>query len=597
MARLELSTRKSTSETKKAVKSPVSKAAKTAKPAKKFFVKTELHNFISQDKIDVLNHDATDTIWIGAKEGGKTRPVVLDALSDMEENYKANAVMMKKYKTNATNRLHPIVNNLALEVKAAGYTIPDYEKGQTMTYRMKAKNRNKNQTIEYASFDDYNQIAGIEAPNNGYFSVVIVEEPVLLQDEKPVPTPQEWKDQMEALKDSISRSNDRYMSITGLTIKPTKYHYTMNPWDDHPLVMYAEKHHPMEEFMQFVLEDMLNNNIMVKYVVDDDTLIVRNTKFNNPKIRIIEQTCKDLDIKNLEDFEEKKDEIDWEAKVFKDLGIIEGNFFNHLKKYKGTLLKRAELAIESNDSGELSRILGFKYDGESTMDKTHNQIELAQLVDSKSIHDNADAVSKLAISFDIDHRRRIVLTPVYSVKKKRGIIALNENDWVGNVVVGEQITIPCSGTGKKGEKLDVYREQMLKAIADLRKKYHKAAANGVVCALDDPNRFYINILSSKTSGIIWRLAKKHAEWDILNRVSAINIGIERGVLMFDEKNARLMSDMKKSIIKTGTNKRDETGKREKDYDYINSMEYGVYYHREGIVSINIPGNEYNYKGD
>ncbi len=49
-----------------------------------------------------------------------------------------------------------------------------------------------------------------------------------------------------------------------------------------------------------------------------------------------------------------------------------------------------------------------------------------------------------------------------------------------------------------------------------------------------------------------------------------------GCYVIDENNVALLSMMKKSKIKEGSTKRDESGKLEKDYDEINSMEYGLY---------------------
>lgn len=56
----------------------------------------------------------------------------------------------------------------------------------------------------------------------------------------------------------------------------------------------------------------------------------------------------------------------------------------------------------------------------------------------------------------------------------------------------------------------------------------------------------------------------------------IQILIDGGHMIIDEKNTRLIDDMKKSVIKEGFDKRDESGKREKDYDFINSFEYALY---------------------
>lgn len=100
------------------------------------------------------------------------------------------------------------------------------------------------------------------------------------------------------------------MSRTGKPAPATKYHYMMNMWDDHPLIVRAEEFHPIAEFEEFVLADPINNHMMAVFVEELDTLIVRNTKFDNPRINAIERTLKDLGIENLEDFELNKGMID-----------------------------------------------------------------------------------------------------------------------------------------------------------------------------------------------------------------------------------------------------------------------------------------------
>ncbi len=92
---------------------------------------------------------------------------------------------LKKYKTNAAMRLHTAISNMALEMRMADYDIPLVQKGVTQSYFVKdARYRENNQTVEYASLDDMDGIAGIEAPNLGQFVVVHVEEPVMKGDKE-----------------------------------------------------------------------------------------------------------------------------------------------------------------------------------------------------------------------------------------------------------------------------------------------------------------------------------------------------------------------------------------------------------------------------
>ncbi|MFW3387903.1 UNVERIFIED_CONTAM: hypothetical protein RF648_18035, partial [Kocuria sp. CPCC 205274] len=84
---------------------------------------------------------------------------------------------------------HNALNNINLEVKSLGYETVDYEAGINKSYRLVNKSqKTKNQSIEYGSFDDANGLAGIEAPNNGFFGLVQIEEPVLIDDPGKTPT-------------------------------------------------------------------------------------------------------------------------------------------------------------------------------------------------------------------------------------------------------------------------------------------------------------------------------------------------------------------------------------------------------------------------
>ena len=163
----------------------VNREAKSNKPS--YTIEDE-KKFITADKIAILSHPAKYTHWIGSKDSGKTRPVVLRMIGHIESDKDAYGLALRKYKASAAVRLHTAVNNMALEIKFAGYKIPDYEKGVAQTYRMiNVRSRSSNQTIEYESFDNANGLAGIEAPNLGYFPIVHIEEPVLIDDPGKIP--------------------------------------------------------------------------------------------------------------------------------------------------------------------------------------------------------------------------------------------------------------------------------------------------------------------------------------------------------------------------------------------------------------------------
>lgn len=107
----------------------------------------------------------------------------------METDKDAYSLDLKKYKQGGISRLHNALVNISIEARILGYDVPEYVSGMNISYRDVNKfDKKKNQTVEYSSFDDTNGLAGIEAPNLGYFATVHVEEPVLINDQGKTPT-------------------------------------------------------------------------------------------------------------------------------------------------------------------------------------------------------------------------------------------------------------------------------------------------------------------------------------------------------------------------------------------------------------------------
>lgn len=159
---------------------------------KAYDYKVNEKDFITDTKIQVLNLPYKYIIWLGAKDGGKTRPVVTRMAGMMISDNSYYALALKKYKTNAATRLHTAIANMAREMRMTGYDVPVLQKGQSNSYLMKdLRYKDLNQTVEYASLDDMDGIAGIEAPNLGQFCIVHVEEPVMKGD-KEQPTKEDF---------------------------------------------------------------------------------------------------------------------------------------------------------------------------------------------------------------------------------------------------------------------------------------------------------------------------------------------------------------------------------------------------------------------
>ncbi|MCS5736373.1 UNVERIFIED_CONTAM: hypothetical protein RF648_17615 [Kocuria sp. CPCC 205274] len=57
------------------------------------------------------------------------------------------------------------------------------------------------------------------------------------------------------------------------------------------------------------------------------------------------------------------------------------------------------------------------------------------------------------------------------------------------------------------------------------------------------------------------------------------------VIIIDQANTQLMSDLRKSFIAEGQTQRNEKGRFEKDYDFINSWEYALYFIRAIVHNV------------
>ena len=182
-----------------AQRSRLAKAADTRKNNNLTIGKTPysvaLHEkeFISPEKTEVLDLPYNYIVWIGAKYSGKTRPVLTRMLGMILEDNDTYGLALKKYKTNAAERLHTAISNMSIELRQKGYGVPLMKKGISKTVKLvNMKVAEANQTIEYSALDDSDAIAGIEAPNLGKFGIVHIEEPVERNDRGELPSASEF---------------------------------------------------------------------------------------------------------------------------------------------------------------------------------------------------------------------------------------------------------------------------------------------------------------------------------------------------------------------------------------------------------------------
>lgn len=548
---------------------------------KPYWTAKEKIKLISKEKIEISNHPAKNKYHIGGKDGGKSRLVAVDMITSLESDKDAQGLALKKYKAGGITRLHTSYQNVALEIRGLGYNIPNYEKGISETYRMVKMSKSENQMIEYASFDDANGLAGIEAKNLGYFSIVHVEEPVLIDDEGKLPTKAEWRAAMSTIKKSVARSNRKYMMLNpGKNIGATVYHYTMNPWDDHPIIEEAQEVYPEEEFINWVMEDYINNHTRAKGNKATDSLYIRTTTLANPVINAIERLLKQIKVRNLTEWEKyPKKKISFETKFLKEYGITENVIQAHIQGYDGMAIWfQIEEAIRCKDSLMLASLLGLKYQGSSGNQKVWN-MDYAKVINTDDmLRDPRVIIKGLSVGWDVDLRsnRGLVATPIYYVE-----VQTDWGDVLGQAaVVGKQRKVATYGDA--GNLKYSYWDEALKVNSLIRKETQKYNLDNLVSGpiiYVDENKLDLILEMRKKDADFYksvRKAIKHGHWDIESRQRNIQTGLVRGFIYIDEANRELLRTMKMSYIKEGDKKRNEKQKNEKEYDYINSFEYGYY---------------------
>lgn len=543
-------------------------------------------DFLSKEKIDIINHPAANKVICGGKDSGKTRLVLVSDSITFEVDKNANLIKFKKYIKGGITRLHNAFNNVVLEAKMKGYNVQKYVANQSFTYVENA-DKSKSNTIEYFSLEDSNSIAGIEGKGLGYFAGGHFEEPVMFGEFGKVPNKKEWNDLVNMIKDSTSRANRAYAINNKLETAPKcTWWYTLNPWDLHPIVEDLEENLPEENFLEFIKKNMLKNHTQQFYNIENDTLYVRMTKFANPIIRAIETLLYQSNIKTHAEWESVPHDALNAFPELLELGINWGIIQSYLKEQKQTILSQANIALELNDTMALARILGLRYQGSSDRAKTYDLSKLIKVDSEEVLKSPKTKVLEMSIGVDIDTRkgRGFVITPSYVITQENGILG-NKN--IRNILVGKQIYIPSLGDSV--QLVEMYLNQIRDRVKELIDKsyiYTKGRKIIKYLWMDENRANYLYQLTKENLDIVLSKARKHGSWDIIGRVDYTQICLDNEFIMFDGNNERLFLEMKTSVQKEDENKRDEKGILEK-IDFLNSFEYAIYPYRVLIHTPNL----------
>lgn len=522
--------------------------------------------FITEEKIKILNLPQTKKVWCGAKESGKTRPVVLRTIGLIEKFSDVYGIGIKKYKHNAVERLSQAMLNVVAELKLSGFHLPNYRKTATKLERRFFSNQInfKNQTVEFQSLEDINGLAGIEAPNLGRFEIVHIEEPVEKNDSK-IPTKKRFWEDIEVIERSVNRSNVRNAQKNKTSVTSPIYHFTLNAWDDHPLITEMEEVFPEDEFLNECLgvddwkkldpdfvnknweklkQNLINNNTSVRIDKFKDIAWIRLTRFANPNWN-----------KSVDVFNEKRAMT--KEKQFE-------NFWNKLKN-----------ALLEKNFSYLTIHLGLKnQDQEDNKTYVLDNVEIENV--TKRIKQEKWEIIGSSFGWDIDLRRKFILTPI--------VLAKNFQNFkeVFKIFVFPQKSFSAKGD-RSGTAIPFYKEklkQFTKEALNETTSLEMYANEGLEFAkhlyVDDDYGLWISEFEDFWNLLNVSKAKKHGTYSIIDRQNILNILFNRSLIVIDEQNKNLLTNLAKSSIKDGTNKRDESSTKEQLYDSINSLEYSIY---------------------
>lgn len=534
------------------------------------FSNETVKEFLTIEKMEILNHPAKKKVLGGGREAGKTRIAIADTAATMSEDKHASAMSARKYKTLAADKFKTIFINFALEVKHSDYLVPEFKGSQNKILLMRDyKNVNNNSTVECVSFDDPNSISGAEAPNLGYYSHIIIDEPVLHNDTGKTPSRDEWAHSLKMIKRTVDRSNKRHKRIFNKAIpKPTTY-VCMNLWDkNHPEVEDLNNHIPDDVFLNFMLgyknvlsksrkwreknisklwESVQKNTTMTIYNKATDTLYAKMSSFANP-------------------------------------------FYLDDEETKNEAFKEFKTSIINIDSNALASLLGLTFEGYDDRTNVYDTRRwIAEDTIEKYGQNSGWEVKGISFGWDVDINIELVGTCTIVVQRK-DIAKWGIEE---KVLVLPQRIIPMDKSIGDHLEANVHSSRIAKATNDLFnivvtnfKFKPQSRMLGKYFSVDVDDRhwlyYYRQELSHFWDGSI-DIAKKHDNnskpyysWGINTRIKALQLMLDKDYIVFDKANQRLYNEVIRMTKKLDGTGRDESGYKHRLFNLLNSLEYALF---------------------
>lgn len=585
--------------------------AATTKP--RFNTWDALAKEIEPEKLQVLLHTAENIDWLASKDSGKSYPINLLALMYMETDPYAVITYFMKYSTGAAKRGTKGYFD-ALSVLRFKYSFPyEYEKSDSFLYRVvDRKSKMNNQSIDFGSFENYDNVAGYTTGIGGYPALTIFEEPIMNDNSETI-SDVEWLNAVKTIKDTIKRHYYSYLDRQSRG--ETKYNHPpfpykiitlANDWDpDHYVSKRAQKFHPREVFinralgfdywalMTFwqnkingidivdgikevidekwddIVASVMVNHTVAKYVdrdekgVKHDVLIVRSTKFANPLNRV-------------EGSQKREDALD--------------ELYN---------------ALVTANSIELARVMGMGAKGDDDAEKMFSFSRFVPIDTDEKLKEEGRVIMGLSVAWDHDANRGPVGTPatksgIRYVTGRGSDMRYAYRDL--QYMVHPQVTIDGYGKGESGENTKLYHDMMVEASKILYDKYigRFSRENGfrvdreaieAIAIFDDDDGSYVYRMAERLGGngyfdYVVPLENKNGEiasggYSTAQRDRFIwQNPIDYGLVQIDKTNDMLVDwfrNVPKAYNMDGTPKHSTEGKWKKRYkDISDSAAYSLW---------------------
>lgn len=540
-------------------------------------------NILTENGRWVFDETVDEFIVIGSKGSGKTFPVKVKEALRMNNDYYFHTFDGRKNHTAASKKLGGYIRN-TLTLMAYRFDMGKPHRNQNNFY---IKTRSKsdmdaNPSQTYFAMNNLDATDGGMPANGGYIGILHIDEPVIEEDvsnPEKIASEKEWKFDMDRVYSNLNRSNLQFNNMRGTDHK-TQSFFTMNPYGDHPLILKAERILPESEYIEYIFGFDI-------FKIEKDKEKIENLFSDEQWKQRIEDNC--IMSRDYIDPETER-----KTKVVRNSAFANPLNLSILKKK--ALFADMKTALIDGDRSGLMLIIGNKAIPKPKPEMLVYPEEMKPL--EKTVEEFVKEgwiIDHATFAWDIDTSRVLTFTPTYSLKKfiKKDEFDDDMFDW--HVNIGEQVEIRANGTGKMGEKNDIYIEVIAQTMVE---KYESLQALTqlpfeVAYVVDDKRKWYVLEISKKELPFITTVdtGKQHGKtFGIAPRQDTMINGFLTGKLSIHPNNKKILIDYK-VCKKARIDEPERDTKGTTNYlDRIDSAEYSVQYYISVLL-----GDKYEWK--